>query len=39
MNAAETAWIVVGAIAVLVVLFFAIKMIPEIRRYLRIKRM
>ena len=39
MNAAETAWIVVGAIVVLVALFFAIKMIPEIRRYLRIKRM
>jgi membrane protein YdbS with pleckstrin-like domain len=39
MNAAEIAWIVVGAIVALVVLVFAIKMIPEIRRYLRMKQM
>jgi hypothetical protein len=39
MNAAEIAWIVVGAIVVLVAIFFAIKMIPEFRRYMRMKRM
>lgn len=39
MNAATIAWIVVGAVVVLVALGLAIKMIPELRRYLRMRRM
>lgn len=39
MNAATIAWIVVGALAVLFALGMIIKMMPELRRYLRMKRM
>jgi hypothetical protein len=39
MDLAAIAWIVVGVIVVLAILISFISMIPELRRYLRIRHM
>jgi predicted membrane channel-forming protein YqfA (hemolysin III family) len=39
MDAAEIAWVVVGCVVALLGLIFFIRSIPEIRRYLNVRKM
>ena len=39
MDAAEIAWVVVGIVVALVALVVLIRSIPEIRRYLNVRKM
>jgi hypothetical protein len=39
MDIAEIAWVVVGCVIVLLLLGMAIKSLPELRRYLNVRKM
>jgi hypothetical protein len=39
MNAAEIAWVVVGCVVLLMAIIVFVKSIPELRRYLNVRKM